>query len=79
MKQVHFENLVGRTIVVVDASCINRVIVTTRSIDDCYQYFWLDADVTHYGISCPTLYELTKEEATKTLKDSVYHLPDFEY
>lgn len=66
MKQVVFKELVNKTILAVDDTCINRLILTTRSINDIY-YYWLDANVTSYGISYPILYELTKEEAEQYL------------
>ena len=69
MKQVNFKDLVNETIVAVDVSYINRVILTTTSIDGNYKYYWLDANVTSYGISYPVLHELTKEEATTSLQE----------
>lgn len=65
MKQVHFKELElgSQTIVSVDASCINRIILTTKTSDGNYKYYWLDANVTSYGISYPVLHQLTEEEA----------------
>lgn len=73
MKQVPFKELEldNKTIVAVDASCVNRVILTTETIDGYINYYWLYADTTSYGISYPVLYELTEEEADRYLESSV--------
>lgn len=64
MKQIPFKELElgSKTIVAVDASCINRVILTTKTVDDYINYYWLDADTTHYGINIPLLYKLTEKD-----------------
>ena len=67
MKQVPFKELElgSQTIITVDNSCINKVILTTTTIDGNYKYYWLDANTTSYGISYPVLNQLTEEEATE--------------
>ena len=69
MKQVSFKELElgSKTIVAVDSSAINRIIFTTKTVDNYINYYWLDADVTNYGILIPVLYELTEEEVEKYL------------
>lgn len=67
MKQVTLEKLVNKTILAVDNTAINRLILTVTDDYLGRYYYWLDADVTHYGISCPMLYELTEEEAEQYL------------
>lgn len=76
MKQVSFKELElgSKTIVAVDSSAINRIIITTKTVDNYINYYWLDADVTNYGISIPVLYELTEKEAESYLQSSVADL-----
>ena len=71
MKQIPFKELElgSKTIIAVDNTCINRVILTTKTIDNIIKYYWLDANVTGYGIIYPVLHELTKEEATTSLQE----------
>lgn len=74
MKQVAFEELVNKTILALDNTAINRVILIVTDDYLGRYYYWLDADVTVYGISYPVLYELTEEEAEKYLESSVADL-----
>ena len=62
MKQVVFNALNDKIIVDTDTTAINRIILTTKTIDGQIHYYWLDATNYYYNISIPTLYELTKDE-----------------